>query len=334
MGNEMRCGMKRNPEAVGREIRQARTIAVCSHINPDGDTLGSAAAMGLALKSLGKEVTLFCDGKIPDNLSFLPGADTFRRPDGTEGPFDLLLAVDISDQARLGRCESLLSRVKRTAQIDHHPTNPLFADVNSVDGDAPATCVLIREQLKELGVPLNRDLAICLYTGMSTDTGNFSFHSTNAETFEIMAELMRNDLPLSTLSRILFRERARPQVLLMGRAINSLRYYAEGRIAAMKLTARDFADCDALAEHADTIVNIGLETVGTDMALLGRDAEEGMVKFSLRAKSPQRIDDVAQSLGGGGHPQASGVTMPGPLDEALAQVVAAMMKKLDGNGAA
>ena len=327
----MRDRMKRNPEAVGEAIRKAETIAVCSHICPDGDTVGSATAMRLILKHLGKKVQLFCDDKIPDLLSFLPGVSTFKVPDGTESPFDLVLAVDISDRARMGRCEQLIEKAGMTAQIDHHPTNPLYMQINSVDGDAPANCVLIREQMEELGVPLNREIAICLYTGLSTDTGNFSFSATNAETFSIMSELMNHQLPLSELSRILFRERSRPQVLLMGRALNGIRYACDGRIAVMKLSVQDFRDCGALSEHADTLVNIGLETIGTEMALLARDTGDGKIKFSLRAKSPQRIDDVAQLFGGGGHPQASGLLQDGPLDEAVERVLQAMIKKLNGN---
>ena len=166
----MRMGkMKRNPEAVAECIREAGTIAVAGHVNPDGDTLGSAAAMYLALRTMGKEVSLFCDDKIPDQLSFLPGAELFRIPKGDEGPFDLLLAVDVSDIGRLGSCAGLISRSRKTAQIDHHPTNPMYMQVNSVDGKSPATCMLIMEQLDTLGIPLTREIAICLYTGISTD---------------------------------------------------------------------------------------------------------------------------------------------------------------------
>ena len=205
--------MSRNPEAIARMIRDAQRIAVCSHINPDGDTLGCATAMRLALLKMGKEPVLFCDGKVPDQLAFLPGIGEMSIPTGDEEPFDLMLAVDVSDIRRLGCCEKLIQISRHTAQIDHHPTNPLFMEENSVDGGAPAACILIREQIAALGQEIDRDMAICLYTGISTDTGNFAFASTNADCFEIMSELMGKDLPLAKLNRILFRERAKPQVL-------------------------------------------------------------------------------------------------------------------------
>ena len=324
-------GTTRNIEAVARAIREAKTVAVCSHINPDGDTLGCAAAMRLALLSLGKQVSLFCDGKVPDRLmSFLPGADGIRVPGKEEGPFDLMLAVDVSDEKRLGACAALRSVSAHTAQVDHHPGNPLYMEENCVDGSAPAACVLIRELLRALDVPLNRDLAICLYTGISTDTGNFAFASTTAECFEIMAELVAQGLPLAELNRILFRERSKPQVLLLGRALSHLTYYAGEQLAEIRLTQEDFEACHALSEHADTLVNFVLDTAGTRMALMARETEDGKIKFSLRAKEPDTISDIAQRFGGGGHPQASGITMDGSLDETVAQVRNAMIEKLNG----
>ena len=322
-------GTERNPEAIAAAIGGAQRIAVCSHVNPDGDTLGCATAMRLILQAMGREVTLFCDGKVPDTLTFLPGWETIRRPGKNEGPFDLMLAVDVSDEERLGACAGLRAVSAHTAQIDHHPTNPLYMETNSVDGNAAAAAVLIREQMKFLNMSLTPEIAVCLYTGISTDTGNFSFNCTNAECFEIMSELMRYELPLGELNRRLFRDRAMPQVRLIGRALSSLKYYENGMIAVMKLTAKDFRDCGALSEHADTIVNFGLDTVGTRMALLAREADDGKIKFSLRAKEPDLISDVAQMFGGGGHPQASGINMEGTLDGTVKKVLEAMIRKLD-----
>lgn len=320
--------MKRNPEAVAEAIRKAGSIAVCSHVNPDGDTIGCALAMRLGLQSIGKQVAVFCADKVPDNLSFLPGAKTIRPAGPADGPFDLLLSVDVSDAERLGASRQLIDRCADFVQIDHHPTNPLFARVNSVDGEAPAACMLIYEQLRMLGIEINRDIAICLYTGISTDTGNFSFSCTNAEAFRVMGELMQYGLPLAELSGRLFRERSRAQLLLLGRAIQNLRFEGDGKIAVMQLTVRDFEECGALPEHADTLVNFGLETEGTVLALLGRSQKDGTVKFSLRSKPPYSVNDVAQQFGGGGHPQASGISMKGDLDEATERVAASLAEKL------
>lgn len=322
----------RNPEAVARAVREAGSVAVCIHVNPDGDTVGSALTMRLALLKMGKEVAVFCQDKVPDNLMFLPGASEIRRPEENGNrQYDLLLAVDISDERRMGTCSSLRPLCVHTAQIDHHPTNPEFTEVNSVDGDASATCLLILEQIKALGVTPDREMAMCLYAGISTDTGNFAFSCTTAEAFSAMTELMACDLPLAEMNRTLFREKPKAQLILLGKAIESLRFLAGGRLAVMQLRMSDFEACGALEEHSDTLVNYGLDTPGTCMAMLAREtAMPGAVKFSLRAVEPWTVDDIAVSFGGGGHAQAAGITLQGNLDEEAARVAAAMEKKLNG----
>ena len=321
--------MSRNPEAIAQAIQRAQSVAVCSHINPDGDTIGSALAMRLALKDLGKRVEVFCEDKVPDIMMMLPGADQFRHPAECEESFDLFLAVDCSSPDRLGSGEQLMRRCAHNAQIDHHPTNLLYAETNSVEGDAPAACILIRDQLRTLGVPLNREIAMCLYTGISTDTGNFAFRATNAETFDIMGELMRAGLPLTDLCRVLFRERRREQVLLLGRALTHLQFRGDGRIAVMTLTRRDFTECGAMEEHADTLVNFGMETNGTDMAMMARETGTDEIKFSFRARAPYRVDELARRLGGGGHALASGASITGNLMEETERVLAEMTKELE-----
>ena len=192
---------------------------------------------------------------------------------------------------------------------------------------------MILEQMKALGVSLTRDIALCLYAAISTDTGNFSFDCTDAETFRAMSEMMDAGLPLADLNMRLFREKSRPQLKLLGRAIEHMTFAGNGRIAVMTLTEKDFADCGALAEHADTIVNYGLETVGTCMAVLARENWDGTIKFSLRSRAPLTVDDVAFRLGGGGHNRAAGINIPGTLEETTRQVVAAMEAKLAGSDA-
>ena len=320
----------RNPEGIAKAVESAKTVAICCHINPDGDTIGSGLAMRLLLQKMGKKAHVFCQDKVPDNLVFLPGADEIRTPDQADEAYDLMLSVDVSTTERMGTCwTEIRPRCVHTAQIDHHGTNPLFMEVNSVDGNACATCAMIWELLRCMDISPDREIAMCLYTGISTDTGNFSFSCTNAEAFQAMADLMEADIPLSDMNFFLFREKSRQQLLLLGKAIESLHFAGlQGDVAIMKLTRADFDACGALNEHADTIVNYGLETIGTRMALLARENEDGSIKFSLRAVAPLRVDQIAERMGGGGHPQAAGISMNGKLDECVDKVVAEMERTL------
>ncbi len=314
----------RDPERIAEALRRANSVCICGHVNPDGDTIGSALAMRLILQGMGKNVQVFFQDKVPDNLFFLKGAAEILEPDANREKYDLFLAVDVSDPARLGSCRDLMDHCEHSAQIDHHGTNPEYAEINSVDGDAAATCVMIREQMKYLDTPLTREIAECLYTGVSTDTGNFSFDCTDAETFRVMADLTETGFPLAERCMSLFREKSKPQLRLLGRAIEKMHFEAEGKIAVMTLTWKDFQECGALSEHADTIVNYGLETIGTRMAVLARETEDGRIKFSLRARAPLSVDEVAARLGGGGHARAAGISMEGSLEVTMRQVVRSM----------
>lgn len=316
----------KTPEQVISGIRGAASVAICSHVNPDGDTIGSALAMRLALIGEGKRVSVFCRDKVPDNLMILPGAETVRKPvfDADE-QWDLLLALDVSDEKRIGF--AIRSRCERTAQIDHHGTNPLFCEANWVE-EGPATALLIYRLLKMMEIPLNREIAACLYAGVSTDTGNFSFANTTPETFDMARDLLNHDLPLTRLSTVLFREKPMAQAKLMGWALVNMTSTADGQITLMRLTLKDFADCGALEEHADTIVNQGLDITGVKMAALLRESGNGKVKCSLRAKEGFRVDTLAMSFGGGGHGQAAGATIDGPLDHACALIAEGMTKIL------
>ncbi|MBQ7865580.1 MAG: bifunctional oligoribonuclease/PAP phosphatase NrnA [Clostridia bacterium] len=316
----------RRPDEIARLIQSAQTIALCSHVNPDGDTVGSVLALKLGLERLGKQVSAYCQDKIPSTLAMLPGVGEFRHVD--EQRYDLLICVDVSDEGRMGDCQQLLQQAERTAQIDHHGTNPCYTQVNSVDAKAPATGLLIKQQLDVLGVAIDRGIAMCLYAAIATDTGNFAFNSTNAEAFQVMAQLMDSGLPLDEMNRVLFRQRQKPHVRLLARALSSLTFHAEERITAMQLTHQDFLDCGALPEHADAIVNYGLDIPGVHMALLARENEDGSIKMALRAVAPARVDEIARSFGGGGHAQASGCTLHTSLNEAVEAVLAAMNKTI------
>lgn len=320
-------------EGIIRAIRDAQTIALVSHVNPDGDTVGSALALKLGLEKMGKTVVPFCRDKVPHNIMFLAGAGDFRRiEDMPDAHFDLLICVDVADEGRMGTCAPLMSQSTCTAQIDHHGTNPNYCELNCVDDDGPATGLVAHELLARLGVEMDVDIAACLYVALSTDTGNFAYTSTTPETFRVMAELMETGLPLGELNRRLYRQREIPQVLLMQRALGNLTFHHGGRVTVMTLTRQDFDECGALPEHADTLVNYGLEILGVRMAMLARETNvPGEIKLSLRAVAPNRIDGIAQSMGGGGHALAAGATVKGTIEDCVARCVAAMEQALETN---
>ena len=178
-------------------VQAADSVLLFCHVSPDGDTLGSALALKLRLTAMGKSVRLLVDGEVPSNLAFLSRVGAVEGPEAAAGAADLALAVDVSCKERLGACAPAFFAAARTAVVDHHSSNPGFAQIDWVDGDAPATAVLVYRLLEAMGGALSREEAVCLYTGLSTDTGNFIYESTSAESFRMMAALMDAGLPLA-----------------------------------------------------------------------------------------------------------------------------------------
>ena len=321
----------RTLDGVIEAIRAAKTVAIVCHISPDGDTVGSALAMRLGLLEMGKNVTLYCQDKIPEVLSFLPGAGLFRMPETADEPFDLLLCLDVSDEKRMGRCNALLAKAAHTAQIDHHGTNTCYCQENAVDGSAPANCLIVYELLQRLGCTVTADAALCLAVGLSTDTGHLVYNSTTPEAYRVMGELVEAGAPIAEAYRRLYRERPPRQVALLAKALESLSFHHDGRITSIRLTQKDFADCSALGEDAEIIVNYGLDVLGVRMCVFAREQADGSIKLSLRAVAPYKVSGVAQRFGGGGHAQAAGATVQLTLNDAIAQVVACMQEELEAD---
>lgn len=321
-------------------IGQADSVLLFCHISPDGDTIGSAMALKMLLEQLKKRVIVVLDGIVPANLFFLPDIYSIRRPEDVMGQVDvaagrtLAIAVDTSCRDRLGAAEALFSSMASTAQIDHHETNPAYAQINLIDGAAPATAILVSRLQQELGAKILPEVAICLYTALSTDTGNFVYENTNAEAFLLMSRLMEAGLPLAKYSRVLFKRKEKAFVGLLGKALPTLTFLANGEIAGMRMGYADMISVGATGENTDGVVDYAIDTSGVKMAYFARETEEGAIKFSLRALSPYRVDGVAAAFGGGGHQLAAGCTLHMPMAEAVGQMQAALEKAREGSPSA
>lgn len=305
-------------------VLAAGSILLFCHVSPDGDTLGSALALRIRLERLGKRAQVMLDGFVPSYLAFLPHSQDVLTPESAVLPYDLVIAVDVASRDRLGRCEPLFAATPRTAVIDHHATNEGFAPLCLIDGEAPATAILIHRLMSCMEQPLSQEEALCLYTALSTDTGNFIYDSTNAESFAMMSALMEAGLPLAQYSRLLFRQKEEAFVRLLGEALPTLRVIGGGKIAGLQLTLAQMERWHANGGHTEGIVNYAIDLAGVGMAYFAREIEGGKVKMSLRALEPYAVDQVAARFGGGGHRLAAGLTLAMPLADAIRTVEAAL----------
>ncbi|MDR2506145.1 MAG: bifunctional oligoribonuclease/PAP phosphatase NrnA [Oscillospiraceae bacterium] len=320
--------------AIRELICSSDNIAIIPHVFPDGDALGSALGLKCVLERTGKTARVYSPNPVPDFYDYMPGASSVLSADDANGvsrPFDLVIAVDSADESRLGDCAVLLKRANKTAIIDHHSTNECKADAVWIDKDASATCVLIWKLAAALSVPLNHDIALCLYTGLSTDTGHFSQRNTNADAFRAASACLEAGIDAATLVEHLHKLRSLAKTRLLSRALESLQVFADGKVVAMKLSREDFAWAGATDIQTEGIIDFGIAVRGSLAAVMCSE-REGLVRVSMRSRPPISVSDTATKLGGGGHPLAAGITLPLPLADAYDTVVGELVKDVLSHG--
>ena len=310
-------------------LRRSRSVVLLTHLQPDGDAVGSLLAASALLEALGKEVTAVCHDAVPKNLRVLPGWEQIKKPaEVTTRDFDLACSLDASDLARLGDGGQLFSACPYTLVIDHHASNICFGMDNYIDSQVAATGNLVFRLYEQLEAPMNADIAALLYAAISTDTGNFSFGQMDEEFFLQMSKLMRAGLNISHYSRALHLVKDLSFYRLLGRCLDSLSFECGGRLSMMRLSDADFQQTDTTQDLVEGLVNYALNIPGVQMCFLATQVETSQTKFSLRALAPHNVAVIAKEMGGGGHVLAAGFTLDLPLDEAIDRVKARMIESL------
>ena len=312
-------------------VDKVNSILLIPHVSPDGDALGSVLALKSLLVRKNKQVAIMVDSPIPSQLKFLPEINDIMTPHCDTSnltPFDLAVAVDVAAPERMGAVALYFNLAKETAVIDHHENNTPFGKLRIIDGNAPATAILISQLYEISNTEITKEDAICLYTALTTDTGNLLFDSTTPECFTLMAKLLKAGLPLSKYGNILFLEKEESFVRALGVALSSLRMSSDKKIAGVTLTMAQLANCNANDGDTNGIVNYALDIAGVKMAYFLREVSPGVIKGSLRCKPGFRIDEVAAEFTGGGHKMASGYTVHLEMPEAIKSIENALAMAL------
>lgn len=306
-----------------KKIVEATSIGVASHIDPDGDNLGSICALKKSLEIFGKEVFLYIDDQIPRSYQFLPGVDESSEIE-TNRRHDLFFALDCADQERLGkRVGDLFDRAKTKVVIDHHLTNQGYGDLNFIE-IVSSTGELLYEILKQADLPIDEKVATCLYTAISSDTGSFKYDSTSSRTHEIAADLLSHQIDLNEITINLYQRRSLAKTNLLMRAMQNLKILEDGKIALTRISLDDLDKVQA--EHSDTdgIVEFIRDIDGVELAIFLKDSKRSGSKISMRSKGDIDASKIAVKFGGGGHKRAAGASFNGDLDqcqEAILKVV-------------
>ena len=287
-------------------------ILVLSHASPDGDTLGSAAALLRALESLGKKAAFRCSDPVHRKYDYLfEGLKLQCQPEEAK----YVVSVDVADPALLGKLRPEYENIVDMA-IDHHGTHVPFGKVEWVEGHAAANCQLIYKLILEMGLSIDRKRADCLYTGISTDTGCFKYSNATGETHRIAADLIDLGADSAEINRVMFDTKTRAALEAERLVMNDIEFYGEGKIAViaqskdiLERTGAEESDLEALPAMARSIE-------GVILGLTFKEKEGGVWKASVRATLPADASAICRKFGGGGHRGAAGCSFDGELENA------------------
>lgn len=308
-----------------KKIKKAEKIAIFNHENPDGDALGSAFALKLALKSEGKfaEVFLRAGDENTKEYKLLKGTE---KENISLEDCDLKIAVDCAEKSRMGELAEKFCG--NTAAIDHHITHVPFADTTIVVSDAPAAGEIIFDLIKALDVEMTKDIANNLYLAIACDTGSFKFSSTTPKTHFVAAELMKTGIDFAEISKAVFDTKSFEYLQAYKFGIEHLEMYADGKISLLAFTESDFERLGIDEKGADGIVGLPRCVEGSEVGVYIREREENEFKVSLRSNGKTDVAKIAKEFDGGGHVRASGCTLKMPLNDAKEAIVEAVKKNI------
>lgn len=300
--------------------------AVVSHVNPDGDSLGSVLALGMALEAKGMDVTVFVNDSIPEMYGFLPTIDRIIPYSPEQGTtFDQLYVLDCGDEHRIGDGGALMGSAKQVINIDHHVSNRGFGDINLVDPHASSTCEMIYGYIQDtLQVPITAAMALCLYTGIATDTGNFQYDTTSATTHRIAADLLEKGVNLQMVTYHLYQNQPLQVLKLLAHLLSTMESHLGGKVILMEVDQQMMEAYQVQYDQLDGMINYGRDIAGVEVAAILKEQSQGGIKLSLRSKTDFDVSQLAQAFGGGGHRKAAGATVSGTM----AEVKEALLSKI------
>ncbi len=295
----------------------AKKILTVSHRKPDGDTLGAAAAIIEFCRSRGIEAAGFCVDAVPEQYSYLPGAERFTTdPQAIRGDHDLLVVLDAGDLRFAGVADLIAAspRKPRMVVFDHHATNEGYGDVNVIDAGASSTAEVVYRFFETCGVEVTRELAVCLMTGIFTDTSYFTNPATNSQSLEAASKLIRRGVKLQDLTDRFINNKSVAGLRVWGRIMSRLKYneaLGVASTAVFEADSKDFDDDDRM----DSLTNFLNGTLDVSVLLILKEVPGGLVKGSFRTTGDTDVSAVAKALGGGGHRKAAGFITTGRIVE-------------------
>lgn len=315
---------------VAKEIKRNKSFLITSHLSLEGDAIGSELAMRGLLLSLGKQAVIINQDGVPGEYKFLPGIKNIRRlRDLKRLSFDAFVALDCSDPGRFRNVARLGERCKVKINIDHHPSNSRFGDVNWIEPFSSSTTEMIYQLYQKLGIPLDKEMALCLYVGIMTDTGSFHYPNTTSRSLKIASDLLRYNISAAKIYRDIYENVSFTDIELLSKIITTMQTWDEGRIIWFEIK-RDAPERKKVSiDLSEHVLNFGRLVKEAEVVILFKEnlKDSRQIRVNLRSKRLD-VNKIAKAFGGGGHKNASGATVKGSLENVKWRVLNKIKQQL------
>ncbi|MBU1651704.1 bifunctional oligoribonuclease/PAP phosphatase NrnA [bacterium] len=304
-------------------VKQQQRILVTTHVSPDGDAIASLLAAAKMIHLMGSQAICFLDGGIPSHIVFLPGSgEIITSFDNAPENFDAVLAVDAATLERIGDTAKLIQPGQPIINIDHHADNPEYGHLNIIFPEAASTTEILFQIAVTLNLPIDKDLATLLYTGLVTDTGGFRYSNTSARAFQAACDLTQRGANPNQIAEAVFASNTESSIRMLTNALSNLDICHHGQIATMSVdTVEGREEPEDLAEYP-------LRVRGVVACALFRK-KDGKTRVSLRSRGAVSVSDIAHTFGGGGHPNAAGFTVAEEIDTVRPRVIEALRQEVE-----
>lgn len=305
-------------------VDEADTIAIASHVNPDGDNLGSSLALRRSLELYGKDVEVIAIDPIDDYLKFLPELDQYKE--ASRDKYDLFIIVDCSEFDRIGNATEIAKRSDKTIVMDHHVGGKINCDLNMIYDTSPATCEIVYEVIDRLDLPMDKTIGTLLFTGLCTDTGRFMYSNVSEYTFRAAGKLISSGIDYEDIYKNLYQSQPVAVMQFHNEIISKAEFFDKKAFAV--------ASKDQVAKYgvqmgdAESIVNKLRDLKEVNVSMIVKEYDDGEYKVSMRSKTAD-VSAVARANGGGGHIKASGYSIFDDSLEAACQKAIDVLKEID-----
>lgn len=315
---------------ISKVIKERDDFLITTHINPDGDCITSVLSVAYILKALGKRYEILMADPIPEKFHFLSNVKSILHLEKSNLSFEPKTAIvlDASNTERFGNVKHFVEKCEMIINIDHHPSNSFFGQINLVDPEESSTVEIVYHLVKHMDVPISNELATLIYTGIMCDTGRFLFPNTTHRSMRICAEMIQCGASPEIIGDYLYFQKSFDTMKALGEALSTLELHFNGKVACVELDCR----CYEREESLDTegFVDYLMMINGTEVEFLMLQKEPGKIKVSLRSQKYVNVNDVANVFGGGGHARAAGCTIEGTFTEAKEKILKAIKESMNG----